>query len=68
MTQSKQLHRGHAWQKIQAAERVTQENGVEWLEICIYCHADRRMAKSPNGRVRVLSTQSDPLPEQCLRR
>ena len=68
MTQSKQSHRGHAWQKIQAAERVTQEDGVEWLEVCLYCHADRRVAKSPNGRVRILSTQPDPLPEQCVRR
>ena len=68
MTQSERVRRDHAWQKIQSSEYATQENGVEWLEICIRCHADRCMAKRTNGQVLVLRTQPDPLPEQCVRR
>lgn len=67
MTQSERVRRGHAWQKIQASECENQENGTEWIEVCIHCHADRRMAKRPNGQVRVLNTQPDRLPERCVK-
>ena len=63
MTQSERVCRDHAWQKIQSSEYATQENGVEWLEICIHRHADRCMAKRTNGQILVLSTQPDLLPE-----
>ena len=59
---------GHAWQRVQVTTEYVDEDGsVEWLEVCIHCYADRRMAKRPNGQARVIRTDPDPLPLACIR-
>lgn len=59
---------GHTWQRVQiASDDVGGDGSVEWLEVCIYCYAERRMVKRPNGRARVIGTAPDPLPLPCIR-
>ena len=59
---------GHAWQRVQiASEYVDDDGSVEWLEVCVYCYAERRMAKRPNGQARVIRSDPDPLPLACIR-
>ena len=65
MTRRPPVRRGHTWHKINVTEWISEENDVEWLKLCICCHAGRHMAKSPNGRVRVLSAQPYPCPKSA---
>lgn len=59
---------GHAWQRVPiASDHVDDDGSVEWIEVCIYCYAERRMVKRPNGRACVIGTDPDPLPLPCIR-
>ena len=59
---------GHAWQRVQiASDYVGDDGSVEWIEVCIYCYAERLMAKHPNGQACVIRTDPDPLPRPCIR-
>jgi len=68
MTRQPPVRRGHTWKKINGTDYISEENGVEWLEVCIYCYAKRQMGKRPNGWVRALGTDPACLPRQCVRR
>lgn len=56
-TRQSPAHCGHSWQKIKGTDYIGEENGVEWLEVCIHCDARRRMGKRPNGWARALGTE-----------
>ena len=59
---------GHTWQRVQVTTEYVDEDGsVEWLEVCIHCYVERRMAKCPNGQARVIRTDPDPLPLPCIK-
>ena len=60
-TRQSPAHCGHSWQKIKGTEQIGEENGVEWLEVCIHRDARRRMGKR-------LGTEPARLPRQCVRR
>lgn len=69
MTKKEPAHArdGHTWQKIQVTERINDENNIEWLEVCLYCHADRLMFKRPGGQPTVLRARPHPLPAHCTK-
>lgn len=69
MTKGKtdQARDGHTWQKIRVTERINEENNIEWLEVCLHCHADRLMLKRPGGQPAVLRTRPHPLPAHCTK-
>jgi len=68
MTPQPPIRRGHTWQKIKATDCISNENGVEWQEVCIHCYSRRQMGMRANGRARVLGTDPANLPRQCVRR
>ena len=62
-----QARDSHTWQKIQFTERIDEENNIEWIEVCLHCHADRRMLKRPGDQPTVLRTRPHPLPAHCTK-
>ena len=66
MTGGEPVPQAHAWRKIRSSERIGEASGVQWLEPCLHCHAERRMHKQPNGQIRTLRADPACLPEHCF--